>query len=47
LAALIGGVALGAVFQRYGASPAFLASATAAGALVLAWPMLAPRLARE
>jgi MFS family permease len=47
LAALIGGVTLGAVFQRFGATPAFLASAAAAGALVLGWPVLAARAARE
>jgi MFS family permease len=46
LAALIGGVALGAVFQRYGATPAFLASAAGGGALVLGWPVLAARAAR-
>src|SRR6266550_924690 len=40
LAALIGGVALGVVFQRYGAGPAFVASAAAGGALVLSWPVL-------
>ncbi len=40
LAALIGGVALGVVFQRYGAGPAFVASAAAGGALVLVWPVL-------
>jgi hypothetical protein len=39
-AALVGGVTLGAVFQRYGAGPAFLASAAAGLALVLAWPFL-------
>src|SRR5213595_1309935 len=40
-AALIGGVALGAVFQRYGAGTAFLASAAGGLALVLGWPVLA------
>ncbi len=40
LAALIGGVALGVVFQRYGAGPAFVASAAAGAALVLSWPVL-------
>jgi hypothetical protein len=40
-AALVGGVALGAVFQRYGAGPAFLASAAGGLALVVVWPMLA------
>ena len=39
-AALIGGVALGAVFQRYGAGTAFLASAAGGMALVLAWPLV-------
>ncbi len=47
MAALIGGVALGAVFQRYGATLAFLTSAAAAGALALAWPMVAARIGRE
>src|SRR3989440_702419 len=40
-AALVGGVALGGVFQRYGAAPAFLASATGGLALVFAWPLFA------
>jgi len=39
-AALVGGVALGAVFQRYGAGPAFLASAAGGMALVLISPVL-------
>src|SRR6266700_1212910 len=39
-AALVGGVALGGVFQRYGAAPAFLASAAGGLALVFAWPVL-------
>jgi MFS family permease len=39
-AALIGGVALGAVFQRYGAGPAFLGSAAGGVVLVLVWPFL-------
>src|SRR5438874_4027716 len=39
-AALIGGVALGAVFQRYGAGTAFLASAAGGLALVAAGPIL-------
>ena len=39
-AALVGGVALGAVFQAYGARPAFLASAAGGTALVLAWPVV-------
>src|SRR5438309_2789659 len=41
LAALIGGVALGAAFQLYGAAPAFLASAVGGGALLITWPVLA------
>src|SRR5437879_6232393 len=41
LAALVGGVALGGVFQRYGAAPAFLASAAGGLALVFAWPVFA------
>ena len=40
-AALVGGVALGGVFQRYGAAPAFLASAAGGLALVFAWPLFA------
>ncbi|TMG55853.1 MAG: MFS transporter [Chloroflexi bacterium] len=39
-AALVGGVALGGVFQRYGAAPAFLASAAGGLALVFAWPLV-------
>jgi MFS family permease len=39
-AALVGGVGLGAVFQRYGAGTAFLASAGGGLALVLAWPVV-------
>src|SRR5213592_2890339 len=42
-AALVGGVALGGVFQRYGAAPAFLASAAGGLALVLAWPLVSRR----
>src|SRR5438309_8709210 len=38
-AALVGGVALGAVFQAYGARPAFLASAVGGVALVIVWPL--------
>jgi hypothetical protein len=34
-------VALGGVFQRYGAGPAFLASAAGGLALVFAWPLFA------
>jgi MFS family permease len=41
LAALAGGVTLGAVFQRYGAGTAFLASAAGGVLLVAAWPVLA------
>ena len=40
-AALVGGVALGAVFQAYGAGPAFLTSAAGGLVLVLAWPLVA------
>ena len=40
VAALVGGVALGAVFQRYGAATAFLASAAGGMALVLGWPVI-------
>jgi MFS family permease len=47
LAALVGGVGLGAVFQRYGAAPAFLASAAGGGALVLGWPLVGARLAKD
>src|SRR5260370_41928457 len=39
-AALVGGVALGGVFQRYGAATAFLASAAGGMARVLAWPLV-------
>src|SRR6184192_2651764 len=39
--ALVGGVALGAVFQRFGAGAAFLASAAGGLGLVLGWPVLA------
>ncbi len=39
-AALVGGVALGVLFQRYGASLAFVASAAAGAALVVAWPLV-------
>src|SRR5207245_10500061 len=46
-AALVGGVALGGVFQRYGAATAFLASAVGGVALVLAWPVLAWAAWRE
>ncbi|HXL34958.1 MAG TPA: MFS transporter [Gemmatimonadales bacterium] len=46
-AALVGGVGLGVVFQRYGAGTAFLASAAAGVILVLAWPMVARGLHAE
>ena len=45
-AALVGGVGLGAVFQRYGAGPAFLASAAGGFGLVLVWPAVAARSGR-
>ncbi|HYL22533.1 MAG TPA: MFS transporter [Gemmatimonadales bacterium] len=45
-AALVGGVVLGGVFQRYGAGPAFLASAIGGMALVVAWPLVARALWR-
>src|SRR6266705_6176276 len=41
MAALVGGLALGAVFQARGAAAAFLASAAAGLGLVLAWPVVA------
>lgn len=44
LAALIGGVALGAVFQRFGPTTAFFASAAGCALLVLGWPLLTVRL---
>jgi len=37
--ALVGGVTLGAVFQRYGAGTAFLASAAGGLLLVAVWPV--------
>jgi MFS family permease len=46
LAALIGGVALGAAFQVYGAGPAFVVSALGGLALVVAWPVVASRRTR-
>ncbi len=46
-AALVGGVALGAVFQRYGAGTAFLASAAGGMALVAAWPLVGRAAARN
>jgi len=45
IAALVGGVVLGAVFQRYGAGPAFLASAAGGLGLVVVWPLLVLRRA--
>jgi len=45
-AALLGGLVLGAVFQRYGAGPAFLASAAGGLGLVLVWPLVAARFGR-
>src|SRR6267143_5984754 len=45
-AALVGGVALGGVFQRYGAGPAFLVSAAGGLGLVLVWPLVAARFGR-
>ena len=39
-AALIGGVTLGAAFQRFGAGTAFFASAAGGLALVLVWPLV-------
>ena len=44
--ALVGGVALGAVFQRYGAATALFASAGGGVALVFVWPLVA-RAARH
>src|SRR6266850_1757213 len=46
-AALVGGVGLGGVFQRYGAATAFFASAAGGLALVLAWPIMARGLRPE
>jgi MFS family permease len=45
-AALVGGVALGAAFQVYGAPPAFVGSALGGLALVAAWPVVAGWRAR-
>jgi MFS family permease len=45
-AALVGGVALGAAFQVYGARPAFVVSALGGLALVVAWPVAASRRTR-
>jgi MFS family permease len=44
LAALVGGVGLGALFQGLGPSPAFFVSAAGGALLVLGWPLLAARL---
>jgi len=43
LAALAGGIGLGAVFQAYGAGTAFLGSAVGGLALVLGWPVVTLR----
>ncbi len=43
LAALVGGVALGAVFQASGAGKAFFVSAAGGAALVVIWPVLSAR----
>jgi MFS family permease len=40
-AALVGGVTLGAAFQRYGAGSAFVASALGGLALAVLWPLIA------
>jgi MFS family permease len=45
-AALVGGVGLGVVFQRYGAGPAFFSSAIGGLGLVVAWPIVSTRLGR-
>src|SRR2546422_4791235 len=42
-AALAGGLVLGGVFQAYGGTAAFVASAAAGGALALVWPVMARR----
>src|SRR5437588_9684589 len=46
-AALVGGVGLGVVFQRFGAGTAFLASAVGGGTLVFVWPLVARGAGRE
>ncbi len=46
-AALVGGVVLGGVFQRYGAGIAFLASAGGGLVLVAAWPLFGRAAGRE
>jgi len=40
LAALAGGIGLGAVFQAYGAGPAFFGSAAGGLALTVVWPVV-------
>src|SRR5207302_1702727 len=40
LAALVGGIGLGAVFQAYGAGPAFFGSAAGGLALTVVWPVV-------
>jgi len=42
-AALVGGLALGATYEAYGAAPAFFVSAALGVPLMIAWPMLAGR----
>ena len=46
-AALVGGVTLGGVFQRYGAGTAFLASAGGGLVLVAAWPLFGRAAGQE
>src|SRR5216110_2409216 len=46
-AALVGGVGLGVVFQRYGAGTAFLASAGGGLVLVAAWPLFGRAAGQE
>ncbi len=43
LAALVGGVLLGSVFQAFGATAAFIASAVGGLVLVVAWPLISSR----
>ena len=43
LAALVGGIGLGVLYQHFGAGAAFLASAVGGLALALAWPVVAMR----
>jgi len=47
LAALVGGLALGAAFQGFGATPAFIVSAAGGVLLALVWPILTARAERE